>query len=123
MAYPARMIRRILACAVLAGCSSATVYVAPTPQDFTVSLRILSRQCFPPAGCVVSFRPVLSLDGGALDPSVTYDVTYEVDGGSGGPIVGTLRVTGGEYVHPNLAVTRTSQDGGLTARVTAVVRD
>lgn len=98
-------------------------YVTPSAAEFTVTLKILTKQCFGSAGCNITYRPELSMDlsSGSLDPSVTYDVTYEVIGGDSGPVTDTLTVTGDQYSQPGPQdISTTSQGTALVAKVTDV---
>lgn len=77
--------------------NSGPTYVAPRPSDFTIEVQVLRKKCFGSAGCNVTYRIAPSYVGtGALDPSATWLVTYEVRGVEGGPAVNTFEVTGGE---------------------------
>lgn len=99
------------------------VYVTPTVRDFTVTLKILDKQCFGDAGCNITFRPVLSMAraSGSFDPDVTYDVTYVVRGGDSGPQTATLTVTGDQYEQPSEDfISTASQAQKLTVKVAAV---
>jgi hypothetical protein len=70
---------------------------APTPKDFTLTVKILSKQCFGSAGCNITFRVELSSNGVSPDPDKTYEVTYEVRGVEDGPQINTLTIEGGKY--------------------------
>jgi hypothetical protein len=62
------------------------------PEDFKVSLKILTKQCFGSAGCNVTFR-IKPAFVGALDmpSSGTTEVTYKVKGGDD-PLVNTFTI-------------------------------
>jgi hypothetical protein len=77
-----------------------TVYVTPTASDFTIELKVKSKQCFGSAGCNVVVEPELSYDGlsSELDPEATFDITYEISGGDSGEIVETLELSNQEDV-------------------------
>lgn len=66
----------------------------PAADDFTIDLKILSKQCFGSAGCSVTYaiNPVYvgveSLDG------VSATVTYQVLGGDSGPQINSFTVDG-----------------------------
>lgn len=97
-------------------------YVTPTRADFTVTLKILSKQCFGTAGCNVTYRPELTLNlpVESLDPAATYDVTYVVHGDESGAITDTISLTGGQYQRMDGAASTTSSSTKLAAVVTAV---
>lgn len=103
--------------------SDAAHYTNPLPLDFTVTIKVLSKQCFGQAGCDLTYRPELStsLPSSVINPSITYDVTYEVDGSSDGPQTDTMEVTGGQYRSAGVQVAQTDSAAVvLTARVTSV---
>jgi hypothetical protein len=98
-------------------------YITPTKADFAIKLKILSKECFGSAGCVVSYRPQLveNFIDGSTDPSVTYDVSYTVLGGQDGAISDTIYATGDQYEEPMDGTAQTVSSGvKLTAKVTAV---
>jgi hypothetical protein len=72
----------------------ARAYVTPQVSDFYVHLKITRQECGS-AGCNVSYEPNLgtTLSPGQLDPSVTYSVTYRINGGEE-PQIETLTITG-----------------------------
>jgi hypothetical protein len=101
----------------------AASYITPTKADFAIKLKILSKECFGSAGCVISYRPQLveNFVNGSTDPSVTYDVSYTVSGGQDGPISDTIYATGDQYEQPMDGTAQTVSSGvKLTAKVTAV---
>lgn len=71
-------------------------YPEPDPDNFTLTPKILEKKCFGLAGCNVTFRVEVSYDGPKLDPTRTYELTYEVKGGED-QFIGTLTVTGTQY--------------------------
>lgn len=99
------------------------VYTTPTAATFTITLKILTKDCFDTAGCNVTYRPQLAMNvpAGSLDPSVTYDVSYVIRGGSSGAQADTIFVTGDQYRAPDQGFAQTATEGAkLTAAVTAV---
>lgn len=96
-------------------------YATPDPGDFRLTVKILEKQCFGSAGCNVTYRIELSYGGPALDPSVTYELTYEVYGVEDGPQINTLDVTGDEYSTDNEENAQTtSASKKLTAKITDI---
>ncbi len=75
---------------------STPSYATPQAKDFHLTVKVREKQCFGSAGCNVTYRIDASWDK-TFDPSVTYDVTYEVRGGEDGPVVATMTVTGDSY--------------------------
>lgn len=72
-------------------------YPDPDPEDFSLKVKVLKKQCFGSAGCNVTYRVEVGYDGPELDPDVTYELTYEVRGVEDGPAVNTLELTGDAY--------------------------
>ncbi len=100
---------------------TAPAYVTPKKGDFEVTLKVLSKECFGTAGCNVTYRAKLSqsLPTGALDPDVTYDLTYVVHGDESGPQTETMYITGDQYEQPSEGLAQTPSSGTkLTVTVT-----
>jgi len=98
-------------------------YVTPKKGDFEVTLKILSKECFGDAGCNLTYRAKLSqsLPTGALDPDVTYDLTYVVHGDESGPQTETMYITGDQYEQPSEGIAQTATSGTkLTVTVTKI---
>jgi hypothetical protein len=95
-------------------------YDAPTKSDFKLKVKILRKQCFGSAGCNVTYRIDVTYTGTGLDPSKTYEVTYQIKGAED-PIINTFEVTGdsASVQEEEMASTRRSGDR-LTAVVTEV---
>lgn len=102
---------------------TAPAYVTPKKGDFTVTLKVLTKECFGSAGCNVTYRTKLaqSLPTGALDPDVTYDLTYVVHGDDSGPQTETMYITGDQYEQPSEGFASTATSGTkLTVTVTKI---
>ncbi|MEU8298950.1 hypothetical protein AB0C04_16900 [Micromonospora sp. NPDC048909] len=96
------------------------LYDTPAKSDFTLKVKTLRKQCFGSAGCNVTYRIDVTYTGdGDLDPSTTYEVTYQVKGAED-PIINTFEVTGdaASVQQEEMASTRRSGD-----KLTAVVTD
>lgn len=96
-------------------------YHEPTAADFKLRVKTLDKECFGSAGCNVTFRvevtyvPVLP-----LDPSKTYEVTYEITGGEE-EMISTLEVTGDTASVPeDEFISTSSSKAQLKAKVTEV---
>lgn len=96
-------------------------YATPKPADFKLAVKQLSKQCFGSAGCNITYRIVVTYLGKAkLDPSKTYEVTYDVRGGED-PQTNTLTIAGTEStVDKEEFISTTSKRKVLTAVVTDV---
>ncbi|MFC6155382.1 hypothetical protein [Kribbella jiaozuonensis] len=69
-------------------------YATPTAKDFKLAVKVLKKECFGSAGCNLTYRILVTYGGADLDPTLTYEVVYEVRGGEDGPVTNTLTVTG-----------------------------
>lgn len=98
----------------------AETYRTPKPSDFTLRVKVLSKENFGEAGSNITFRVQAGWPDG-YDPSKTYEVTYEVRGPEDGPMINTFTVTGDQYEAPSEEIASTSSTSTkLTAKVTAV---
>lgn len=91
----------------------------PDPDDFDLTAKILSKECFGSAGCLIDFRIELAYDGPELDPAVTYELIYEVAGGES-DYVNTLTISGDQYSTEETESISTPSDRELTVTVTDV---
>lgn len=91
------------------------------PKDFTIGVKILEKQCFDTAGCDLVYQISPTYNGAQDISTGSWDVTYEVDGSSSGPIVNTFTMTNGtaSFDKRDTAQTATSATQ-LTAHVTSV---
>src|SRR6266705_2303930 len=108
---------------ILETSDTAPAYVTPKKGDFEVTLKVLSKECFGDAGCNLTYRAKLSqsLPTGALDPDVTYDLTYVVHGDESGPQTETMYITGDQYEQPSEGIAQTATSGTkLTVTVTKI---
>ena len=98
----------------------APTYGTPTKADFKLTAKVLTKQCFGSAGCNLTYRILVSYGGAELDPSVTYEVLYQVKGGEDGPVDNKLTVTGTQSSvdEEEFVSTKTSK-----TKLTAVVTD
>lgn len=76
---------------------AAVQYPSPVLENFKITLKILSKECFGSAGCNITYRPQLAYGGPTLDPDITYELTYRVLGGDSGPVTATMTIVGDEY--------------------------
>lgn len=74
----------------------------PTPtyadidaDSFTMDLKTKSKHCLGSAGCNVTVEPDLTLlvDSSEIDPSATYEITYEIHGDESGPVIETAELS------------------------------
>ena len=94
----------------------------PTPaaSDIKLTPKIVDKQCFGSAGCSVSIMVKMAYGGPVLSEEETFAVTYEVQGGEDGPIIGTFEVTGKTYVEQEESLSTRSPKAKITVKVTDV---
>lgn len=95
-------------------------YSEPVIANFKVTVKVTKKSCFGSAGCNIEFR-ISPKYTGTLDPSKTYEVTYEVSGVEDGPKINTFQLTGSTATvdETELASTKSSKVK-LTVKVTDV---
>jgi len=101
--------------------ASAQAAVPPKAEDFTLTIKVLEKQCFGSAGCNVTFRIDPKYNGTA-DSSNT-EVTYEVLGAED-EIINTFTIdsAGTASFDSNEFASTSSSSKTLTAKVTDVQR-
>lgn len=104
----------------------AKTYAEPAVADFKLSLKITDKQCFGSAGCNVGFEVVLVYTGPGVEPSSSWDVTYDITGAED-PYTATMTVTfdgsgqPSEYSQNDGAMVQTKKSSSkLVITVTAV---
>lgn len=96
-------------------------YHEPTKADFLLTVKTTRKKCFGSAGCNVTYHIDLDYLGDELDPSKTYQITYEVSGVEDGPAINTLEITGDEYTYDENESGQTpSSSTKLKAKVTDI---
>ncbi|MFE6788104.1 hypothetical protein ACFVFF_38260 [Streptomyces sp. NPDC057680] len=95
---------------------------APGAQDFTMTLKTTSKQCFGSAGCNITVEPNLSYGGLLpLNPGKTYSITYEVLGSEDGAVIQTMELSDQtSLTFRSTTVSTASRGVKLTAKVTDV---
>lgn len=92
----------------------------PTKADFTLGVKILSKQCFGSAGCNIEFRIQPAYIGDPLSDSQTTEVTYKI-AGSQDEYSNSFTMTGTDAsVQETESVSTASSTTKLTAKVTDV---
>lgn len=101
--------------------ASAPSVDTPKPADFELTVKLLDKQCFGATGCNVEFRiSHVSYTGPSLDPSATYEVSYEFKGLADTQL-GTFELSGdGTYSIEKFQFGETKESAEVTAVVTAV---
>lgn len=96
-------------------------FKVPKASEFSLTVKVLEKDCFGEAGCVVRYRiDKIKYTGDGLDPDATYELTYEIKGLEDSKI-GTLTVTDGGKVNlPGSDHGQAPPNPKLTAKVTAV---
>lgn len=92
----------------------------PTKADFTLGIKILSKQCFGTAGCNIEFRVQPAYIGDPLGDSQTTEVTYKI-AGSQDEYSNSFTMTGtSASVQETESVSTVSSSTKLAAKVTDV---
>lgn len=96
-------------------------YDEPAEDSFELTVKTLEKKCFGSAGCNMTFRIEVAASDPtiSLDPSKTYELTYEIKG-SEDPYVNTLTLEGDEYITDQEEFVGTAGDVELKAIVTGV---
>ena len=94
---------------------------SPSPADFVVTIKVIKKQCFGSAGCLVTYRTGLTYKGPQdLADDSSYEISYEIKGAED-PIIGTITTTGMKFETSDEETASTkSSTAKLTARVTGV---
>lgn len=97
-------------------------YATPKRSDFTLTIKILSKENFGSAGSNITYRIKVSQNGAkTYDPAKTYELTYQVNGGEDGPAVNTLTIQGDNYQTNSEEIASTGSTGDrLTVKVLSV---
>ncbi|SCL44937.1 hypothetical protein GA0070606_0523 [Micromonospora citrea] len=122
-AHPATSAATTTAAATTAPATTAPpvpAYGTPTKSDFMLKVKILKKKCFGSAGCNITYRIDVTYTGDVdLDPSKTYEVTYQVKGAED-PIINTFEVSGDSASVQQEETAGTKRSGD---KLTAVVTD
>lgn len=112
-----------------ASTAAAVAADTPTPApsfDYSTaglvaSLKIKAKACFGSAGCNVTVAPEFVVtDPSAIPDSASGSVTYEVDGGTDGPVIDTATFTGSTYSVSEAVVSTASSSVVLTIKITDI---
>lgn len=97
----------------------------PVAGDFSLAIRVLSKQCFGTAGCQITYTVVPTYRGPrALDTDHTYRVVYIVTGDESGPITNNFSITGTSAEMPTEENASTASSAVvLVAKVSQVVEE
>jgi len=93
--------------------------VAPAPEDFTATPKIVEKECFGSAGCNVTLRVDLEMKT-IPDPAQSWLLVYEIRGVEDGPEVGNLTLTGDNIQGTEENVSISSSKAKITIKVTSV---
>lgn len=97
----------------------------PLVKDFKIKIKILKKQCFGSAGCLVDYRIDPEYVGTQPLPDTgTVEVTYRVTGDESGPIDNTFTVEDGQASYDKEeSLTSKSPATKIKAKVTSVAYD
>lgn len=99
--------------------STGSGLVTPTVTDFTLTPKVLSKQCYGSAGCSVTFRVTPVYSGATPPDSQRTEVTYEVVGSSS-PYSNSFIMTGVSASVQQEEFVSTKSDAPITIKVTDV---
>lgn len=86
--------------------ATSTTTEAPAPEftakqkDFKVSLKILDKECFGSAGCLIGYRVELGYTGPTIPDEQSYEISFRITGAED-EILGTLTTHGTKYDIPD----------------------
>ena len=101
---------------------TANVPYMPLVSDFTITVDVLSKQCFGSAGCNLTYRVQPSYHGPALDLGQQYTITYQINGTQDGAQVESFTMQGTSAQVQQQETAQTASSGmQLTAQVTNVL--
>lgn len=102
--------------------AQASAAPLPAPSDFTINVKILSKECFGSAGCNITYRIDPSYHG--TGDATSLEVTYEVLGDEDGPQINTFTIdsAGTASFEKEETLSTPSPSTRVTARVTDVER-
>jgi hypothetical protein len=93
----------------------------PKAGDFKLTAKVTEKACFGSAGCNVTFEPDVTYAGTQdLDPAITWQVVYEINGVEDAPQVGNLTIEGTEVTYHQEDVSTKSSKSKITLKVTSV---
>lgn len=97
----------------------------PEPSDFTIAVKVMAKQCFGSAGCIVTYRIVPTYTGASSISGSPLTVVYEVSGGKDGPQINNFTTDGaGSASFPRSEFIQTSSPATvLTARATSISKN
>jgi hypothetical protein len=94
-----------------AAAAAAPAASVPPPSDFRIAVKILAKQCFGSAGCVLTYRIDPTYVGSPLSSDQALTVVYEVTGGQDGPVINNFTVSGNSARFPQQEVVQTVSSG------------
>lgn len=91
-------------------------------SDITLTPKVIDKQCYGSAGCNLTVRVVAKHDDDAPDLSEeeTWRVTYQIDGGEDGPVIGNFEVTGKTYYEQEEDLSTKSSKAKISVKVVDV---
>lgn len=95
----------------------------PSPADFAIQVKTLSKACFGSAGCNVTYQIDPRYVGSADLSGRSFTVVYEVIGGDSGPQIDNFQVSGDGTAHYSREELLSTSSSGtvLTAKATSVL--
>lgn len=101
-------------------------YGTVNEASFSIKLKTTSRQCFGSAGCNVTVEPDVTYlgDPDGIDPSATFDITYEIHGDESGPVIETAELSNRTSLHYSESMISTPSAGTeVSVEITDVTQE
>lgn len=92
-----------------------------TKDDLKLTLKTVDKQCFGSAGCSVDVKVQATLLTG-FESTETWEVTYQVTGGTDGAVIGNFQLTDGRYDMNEESIDTDRESDKLAVKVTSVER-
>jgi len=101
--------------------TTPAITYTPTTSDFAIAAKVTEKHCFGSAGCNITLKPDVTYNGTlSLDPDVTWEIVYEINGVEDAPQVGNLTIEGTTVHYDMELVSTKSSKSKITIKVTSV---
>ena len=92
---------------------------APKKSDFKLKVKVLDKECFGSAGCIVQFRIIPQYSGPGLPDEGTIELSYKITGGED-PELGTIEIEcpDGSYSSEERDIDTPSSSSTVRAKIT-----
>lgn len=100
--------------------TTTTAGPKPYPNQFKLTPKTVSKQCFGSAGCIVEVQVKAEYSGETLSEDDTWQVTYTLTGDESGPIIESFDLTGTTYDVSTISLSTKSSKTKISVKVTDV---